>query len=91
MKKVLIALFVVSLMSSSFAQSRLNSLRCGQKIVREGDSKAYVVSVCGSPKSEDVIAEEKSGIKIVELVFNVSGKTKIVTFRANKLISIKDA
>ena len=91
MKKVLIALFTVSLMTSSFAQSRLNSLRCGQKIVREGDSKAYVTSVCGNPKSEDVIAEEKSGIKIVELVFDVGGKLKVITFRANKLVSITDA
>lgn len=90
MKKLLIALFAVSLMTSSFAQSRTNSLRCGQKIVREGDSKSYVISVCGKPSSEDVIAEEKSGVRVIELVFNIGGKTKIVTFKANKVTTIKD-
>lgn len=90
MKSILIVFALVSLMTSSFAQSRINSMRCGGKVIREGDSKVYVISTCGKPLSEDVIAEEKSGIKIVELVFKVSGKTKVVTFRANKLIQISD-
>lgn len=37
--------------------AQADSMRCGQKLITEGDSQAKVLSLCGSPSSKAVISE----------------------------------
>lgn len=49
-------LWVLSLSLLSLT-AQADSLRCGQNLVREGDSQDKVLSLCGEPLSRAVISE----------------------------------
>lgn len=35
-------------------------MRCGKKLVRMGDTKAYVIETCRAPLSDDLVAYKKA-------------------------------
>jgi hypothetical protein len=57
---ILVAL-TTALAAALTAQTAEAGMRCGSKIISEGDSKARVLMACGEPFLEDLIAVERVG------------------------------
>jgi hypothetical protein len=52
---------LVALTAALSAQAAEAGMRCGSKLISEGDSKARVLMACGEPFLEDLIAVERVG------------------------------
>ena len=60
MKKILIALILSTLLSAlAISNARATSLRCGVRLITEGDLKARVLAECGEPDHVEVWEEER--------------------------------
>lgn len=86
MKKLLfMGIVSLSLLSTAFA----DSMRCGNKLVRSGDAKAYVIETCGTPLSDDLVAWEDDQA-IHHVAYKNNDQIKILVFKAGILTEIKD-
>ena len=56
-RSLLIILIILSI--SSLAEARISSLRCGTRLITEGDYKAKVLAECGEPDHVEVWEEER--------------------------------
>ncbi len=91
-------LFVSIVSGSSYA----SDMRCNDRLVSLGDSKAEVIAKCGEPVFSNVVAYEKDrtttdNVHAVEIAleqwtYNLGPNTflKILTFRGGELVSIED-
>jgi hypothetical protein len=52
---------LVALTAAFTAEAASAGMRCGSKLISEGDSKARVLMACGEPFLEDLIAVERIG------------------------------
>ncbi len=87
MKKILAIVILGSVMlSSAFA----DSMRCGNKLVRTGDAKAYVIEICGTPISDDLVAWEDDQA-IHHVAYKNNDQIKILVFKAGILTAINNA
>lgn len=97
--RVLIALFTLGLLAAS--PVAVSAMRCGNKIVGEGDTKAEVLAKCGQPLLREYIGEDVEieygygtySKRIVEewtYNFGPSKFMPILHFRGNKLIEIRN-
>lgn len=88
MKKQIIALLLLSMLgvSVSFA----DSMRCGNKLVRTGDAKPYVLEVCGQPISDELVAWEDDQA-IHHVAYKQNSNIKVLRFKGGILTTITDA
>ena len=56
-RSVLILLIILSFFS--FSNARASSLRCGVRLITEGDYKARVLAECGEPDHVEIYEEER--------------------------------
>lgn len=86
MKKLLV-IFVLSFLTS-FAYA--DAIRCGNRLAKTGDAKAYVIEVCGQPISEDLVSWEND-VAIYHLTYKENGNLKVLIFKGGVLTKIFDA
>ncbi|GAA5095513.1 DUF2845 domain-containing protein [Wohlfahrtiimonas larvae] len=86
MKKLFTTLLLLSFVSFSYA----DAIRCGNRLAKTGDAKAYVIEVCGQPISEDLVSWEND-IAVYHLTYKENGNLKVLIFKGGILTSIIDA
>ena len=89
MNRVLASAFLVASLSPDIVFAA-DFLRCGQHLVRVGDTKIDVIHRCGEPYFRELISgsDERS----VEQWFYIPARTKfqrIVTFRGTRVVRIE--
>lgn len=103
MKITLISLQVIVVIMFSLLSSNSDAMRCGDKLVSIGDTKAEVLLKCGKPFFENLISFEmtrntnksdaisNTGIE-EQWTYNQGNNQllKILTFMGGRLISIED-
>lgn len=91
MEKSLLA--VGLMLSCSLAEA--STLRCGSKLINEGDRAFEVENKCGKPVHRDLVgytgsAYEDRGLMIEEWVYGpTNGMLSILTFQGNRLVRIE--
>ena len=88
--KVVFFVFITAYSTLNFAET----LRCGNKLVKLGDTSTNVKIICGTPVDIEHVANLKERNKIVkvERYIYAQGKgklLKILEFRNGKLVSIE--
>lgn len=86
MKKILAVVILGSMMLSS---AYADSMRCGNKLIRTGDAKAYVIETCGMPISDDLVAWEDDQA-IHHVAYKNNDQIKILVFKAGVLTAINN-
>lgn len=86
-------LFCILMLTSQLLKA--DSLRCGNRIVKTGDTKAEVKLVCGQPFETEYTANQRVGNKVfkIERYFYLQGSgklMKILEFRNGKLYSVSN-
>ena len=80
-------IFLFLLTSTAYA------FRCGNGLVRIGDTKYEVISLCGEPVAKEFIGCTKKGLyglKIIELIYGpIGGFYYYLTFVGNRLTKIE--
>lgn len=83
--KNIFTIMVLGLMLLSFAFA--DSMRCDNKLVRTGDAKAYVIEICGTPISDELVAWENDQA-IHHVAYRNNDQIKILVFKAGILTEI---
>lgn len=88
-RSYLLFLLVISLPQTALA----DSLRCGTKLVVEGESKFEVINKCGKPAHEEDAGYLKihdAYVKVIKLYYDLGDghMLQILEFRNDKLVSI---
>lgn len=86
MKKLLTAVLLLSFASFSYA----DAIRCGNRLAKTGDAKAYVIEVCGQPITDDLVSWEND-IAVHHVTYKENGNLKVLIFKGGILTSIIDA
>ncbi|MFI2812456.1 MULTISPECIES: DUF2845 domain-containing protein [Microbulbifer] len=87
---------VVALLLSALA-AQASALRCGNRVVQEGDLKIGVLEKCGEPILHeqigyvDALKTERrvTVLKIDELVYRINGDLLSLVFEGNRLVKIR--
>lgn len=87
-------LFIVLLFFTTF---QAQAVRCGMKLVKEGDLKIDVIQKCGDPLSKEEIGyvdsirkgDRITVLKIQELIYKINNTHYSFVFHGNKLKEIR--